>query len=124
MACSIASTSSLAAKTSYAGVNMTSNAVAAPRIAPAKGPVLVNMAFWKKKAAPAPAPVSKKRVAVAAPAQSFNITIPGELFQARNNIKIPVELGFTKGNELFVGRLAMIGFAVSCHCPFMSQRSA
>jgi photosystem II protein len=116
MAFSIASTTSFAAKASYSGVNMASNPVAAPRMAPSKGPVLVNMAFWKKKAAPTPAPVSKnrkKQVAVAAPAQSFNITIPGELFQARNNIQIPVELGFTKANELFVGRVAMIGFAAS-----------
>ena len=110
----MASTSSFAAKASYAGVSVTGKAVAAPRMAPGKGPVSVQMIFKKKSAAPAPvSKKSKKQMAAAVPAQNFNITIPGELFQARNNIKIPVELGFTKGNELFVGRLAMIGFAVS-----------
>jgi photosystem II 22kDa protein len=27
---------------------------------------------------------------------------------------VPVTLGFTKSNELFVGRLAMLGFAAAC----------
>merc|ERR1711920_1115847 len=60
-----------------------------------------------KKVAAAPvAPVT-------APAQSFAVRIPGKLFQANNDIVWNVSLGFTKANELFVGRMAMLGFAAS-----------
>eukprot|EP00898_Chlorokybus_atmophyticus_P000259 jgi/Chlat1/1233/Chrsp115S00750 len=45
------------------------------------------------------------------PAQTFKVTVPG--VQSKNADGIPVTLGFTKANELFVGRLAMIGFASS-----------
>merc|ERR1712087_158673 len=48
-----------------------------------------------------------------APAQSFEIRIPGQFFQARKDIVWNVSLGFTKSNELFVGRMAMLGFAAS-----------
>jgi len=44
-------------------------------------------------------------------AQSFEIRIPGQFFQAKNDIVWPISLGFTKSNELFVGRMAMLGFA-------------
>eukprot|EP00213_Chloropicon_mariensis_P004444 CAMPEP_0197483216 /NCGR_PEP_ID=MMETSP1309-20131121/56771_1 /TAXON_ID=464262 /ORGANISM="Genus nov. species nov., Strain RCC998" /LENGTH=340 /DNA_ID=CAMNT_0043025809 /DNA_START=296 /DNA_END=1319 /DNA_ORIENTATION=- len=46
-------------------------------------------------------------------AQSFEIRIPGQFFQAKNDIVWPISLGFTKSNELFVGRMAMLGFAAS-----------
>jgi len=46
-------------------------------------------------------------------AQSFVIRIPGQFFQAKNDIVWPISLGFTKSNELFVGRMAMLGFAAS-----------
>jgi len=46
-------------------------------------------------------------------AQSFEIRIPGQFFQAQNDIVWPISLGFTKSNELFVGRMAMLGFAAS-----------
>lgn len=52
-------------------------------------------------------------VAPAVQAQTFVIRIPGRLFQANNDIVWPVTLGFTKANELFVGRMAMLGFAAS-----------
>eukprot|EP01023_Acetabularia_acetabulum_P026040 TRINITY_DN247_c1_g1_i1.p1 TRINITY_DN247_c1_g1~~TRINITY_DN247_c1_g1_i1.p1 ORF type:complete len:239 (-),score=50.36 TRINITY_DN247_c1_g1_i1:334-1050(-) len=45
---------------------------------------------------------SKKEVK----AQKFDV-------QVGKDTKIPVTLGFTKSNELFVGRLAMLGFAAS-----------
>merc|ERR1712157_417458 len=48
-----------------------------------------------------------------APAQSFVIRIPGQFFQSKKDIVWPVTLGFTKSNELFVGRMAMLGFASS-----------
>lgn len=37
-------------------------------------------------------------------------------FQVRlgKNTTVPLTLGFTKSNELFVGRLAMLGFAFAC----------
>lgn len=41
-----------------------------------------------------------------APAQRFNITLPG--IQSKNAKGIPVEIGFTAANELFVGRMAMV----------------
>merc|ERR1711904_644133 len=46
-------------------------------------------------------------------AQSFEIRIPGQFFQARKDIVWNISLGFTKANELFVGRMAMLGFAAS-----------
>merc|ERR1712241_1034565 len=46
-------------------------------------------------------------------AQSFEIRIQGQFFQAKNDIVWPISLGFTKSNELFVGRMAMLGFAAS-----------
>jgi len=46
-------------------------------------------------------------------AQSFVIRIPGQFFQSKKDIVWPVTLGFTKSNELFVGRMAMLGFAAS-----------
>merc|ERR1712060_169656 len=56
----------------------------------------------------------KKTVAEpVAPAQSFVIRIPGQFFQSKKDIVWPVTLGFTKSNELFVGRMAMLGFAAS-----------
>jgi len=59
--------------------------------------------------------VGSKRsgAAPAAPAQSFEIRIPGQFFQAQEDIVWPISLGFTKSNELFVGRMAMLGFAAS-----------
>merc|ERR1712151_931562 len=57
-------------------------------------------------------PAAKKSVAPTGPAaQSFEIRIPGQFFQARKDIVWNVSLGFTKSNELFVGRMAMLGFA-------------
>merc|ERR1712087_921606 len=76
----------------------------------------------KKAAAKAAAPAkkkfsfglsSKKASKATAPAQSFEIRIPGQFFQARKDIVWNVSLGFTKSNELFVGRMAMLGFAAS-----------
>merc|ERR1712151_280313 len=59
-------------------------------------------------------PAAKKSVAPTGPAaQSFEIRIPGQFFQARKDIVWNVSLGFTKSNELFVGRMAMLGFAAS-----------
>jgi len=51
----------------------------------------------------------------ATPAARFNITIPRKLLSSKQDgtVGIPVELGFTKANELFVGRMAMLGFASS-----------
>lgn len=43
--------------------------------------------------------------------QSFKVTVPG--VQSKNAEGIPVSVGFTKENELFVGRVAMIGFAAA-----------
>lgn len=56
---------------------------------------------------------SEKRAMNATAAQQFSFKIPGKFFQANNDVVKTVELGFTKGNELFVGRLAMLGFAAS-----------
>lgn len=61
------------------------------------------------KAAAAPA----RKAGAMLPAQSFEVKIPGQFFQAKNDITIPFTLGFTKGNELFVGRVAMLGFSFS-----------
>merc|ERR1712087_231818 len=67
--------------------------------------------FGSKPKAPA---AKKKTVAEpVAPAQSFVIRIPGQFFQSKKDIVWPVTLGFTKSNELFVGRMAMLGFAAS-----------
>ena len=42
--------------------------------------------------------------------------VAAQQFQLRlgKNTTVPITLGFTKSNELFVGRLAMIGFAAAC----------
>jgi len=44
---------------------------------------------------------------------SFDISVPRRLSDAKDKgmLKIPVELGFTRSNERFVGRVAMLGFA-------------
>jgi hypothetical protein len=47
---------------------------------------------------------SEKRARSATAAQQFSFKIPGKIFQANNDVVKTVELGFTKGNELFVGR--------------------
>jgi len=46
-------------------------------------------------------------------AQSFKLSVPGGLLQSSNNLEKTVTLGFSKSNELFVGRVAMLGFASS-----------
>jgi len=46
-------------------------------------------------------------------AQQFKLTLPGGLFQSQRGIEKTVTLGFSKANELFVGRVAMLGFASS-----------
>merc|ERR1711970_124405 len=46
-------------------------------------------------------------------AQSFEFKVPGALLQSKNDLVIPITLGFSKANELFVGRTAMIGFAAA-----------
>merc|ERR1712094_13411 len=59
-------------------------------------------------------PAAKKSVAPTGPAaQSFEIRIPGQFFQSKKDVVWNVSLGFTKSNELFVGRMAMLGFAAS-----------
>jgi hypothetical protein len=42
--------------------------------------------------------------------------VAAQQFQVRvgKSSTVPVTLGFTKSNELFVGRLAMLGFAAAC----------
>jgi len=55
----------------------------------------------------------KAPASVSAPAQTFDIRIPGKFFQAQKDVVLPISLGFTKANELFVGRMAMLGFAAS-----------
>lgn len=42
--------------------------------------------------------------------------VAAQQFQVRlgKNTSVPLTLGFTKSNELFVGRLAMLGFAAAC----------
>jgi photosystem II 22kDa protein len=42
--------------------------------------------------------------------------VAAQQFQIRlgKNTTVPLTLGFTKSNELFVGRLAMLGFAAAC----------
>ena len=42
--------------------------------------------------------------------------VAAQQFQLRlgKNTTVPLTLGFTKSNELFVGRLAMLGFAAAC----------
>jgi len=57
-------------------------------------------------------------------AQSFVIRIPGQFFQAKNDIVWPISLGFTKSNELFVGRMAMLGFAASLLGEILTGRGA
>ena len=63
------------------------------------------------------AAVTKKttKKAEVTPASRFNITIPRKFLNSKQDgsVGIPVELGFTKANELFVGRMAMLGFASS-----------
>merc|ERR1711943_103705 len=56
--------------------------------------------------------------------QSFEFRIPGRLFQANNDIVWPISLGFTKANELFVGRMAMLGFAASLIGEILTGRGA
>lgn len=68
--------------------------------------------FGSKPKAPASKKTTSSKPGVA-PAQSFEIRIPGQFFQARKDIVWNVSLGFTKSNELFVGRMAMLGFAAS-----------
>merc|ERR1711976_413462 len=48
-------------------------------------------------------------------ARGFNITVPRKFFSSSQDgsLEIPIELGFTKANELFVGRAAMLGFGAS-----------
>merc|ERR1712060_201945 len=46
-------------------------------------------------------------------AQSFEFKVPGALLQSKNDLVIPITLGFSKANELFVGRMAMLGFAAA-----------
>jgi len=104
------STTHLAAKASLAGRSVRAAPTSASPVLPARAPVTVQAAFFKKK--PVPVPVAPAANSAGA-AQTFVIQIPGALFQAKNNIKIPVELGFTAANELFVGRAAMLGFAAS-----------
>merc|ERR1712151_824105 len=81
----------------------------AAKAKPAKKPTgLPSFNFGAKQTA------AKKSVAPTGPAaQSFEIRIPGQFFQARKDIVWNVSLGFTKSNELFVGRMAMLGFAAS-----------
>merc|ERR1712176_668278 len=67
----------------------------------------------KKTATKTAAPPKKTVAEPVAPAQSFVIRIPGQFFQSKKDIVWPVTLGFTKSNELFVGRMAMLGFASS-----------
>merc|ERR1712157_367378 len=58
----------------------------------------------------------KAPASVSAPAQSFEIRIPGKFLkgkQAQTDVVLPISLGFTEANELFVGRMAMLGFAAS-----------
>lgn len=70
-----------------------------------------------KSAAARRAPKAAGRGAAAAKAptgvkaQRFQLTLPG--LQSKNAKGFTVTLGFTKANELFVGRLAMIGFAAA-----------
>merc|ERR1712087_392357 len=67
--------------------------------------------FGSKPKAPA---AKKTTTAPTGPAaQSFEIRIPGQFFQAKKDIVWNISLGFTKSNELFVGRMAMLGFAAS-----------
>ena len=66
----------------------------------------------------------QSNVAGVAPAQSFEFRIPGRLFQANNDIVWNISLGFTKANELFVGRMAMLGFAASLIGEILTGRGA
>ena len=77
--------------------------------------------FTKAKEAKKTAPKGKKTLSSGRPSekgdisrgQSFEFALPGYLFASKNDLSKTVTLGFTKANELFVGRLAMIGFGVS-----------
>ena len=55
--------------------------------------------------------VSNEQVVKSLGEQSFKVTVPG--VQSKKAEGIPVSVGFTKENELFVGRVAMIGFAAA-----------
>merc|ERR1711959_247045 len=82
-----------------------------------KTPV-VRAAFFSKPASSTPpsskkSAVDKSKTGKDVLAQSFDIRIPGGLFQSKSDAVIPITLGFSKSNELFVGRTAMIGFAAA-----------
>lgn len=115
MAFALSTSGAIAAKASYGARTVIANPMGpvAPRLAPIKGPLYIQMVQESKKkvvsSRPAPA-VPKKPLRARRPAQSFDVTIP---LSKKKEVTIPVELGFTKANELFVGRLAMIGFAAS-----------
>merc|ERR1712032_1127705 len=57
-------------------------------------------------------------------AQSFVIRIPGQFFQSKKDVVWPISLGFTNANELFVGRMAMLGFAASLIGEIMTGKGA
>merc|ERR1719390_539189 len=67
----------------------------------------------KPKAAKAAAKATKKvlvpKKGTVRPAQQFKVNLTG--VQSKKASGFDVTLGFTKANELFVGRLAMLGFA-------------
>merc|ERR1711970_1683755 len=94
---------------------------AAKAAAPAKKKFSFGLS--SKKASKATAPPARKASPFSfgskpkAPAAKKTTTAPAvapaQFFQARKDIVWNVSLGFTKSNELFVGRMAMLGFAAS-----------
>ena len=70
----------------------------------------------KPKAAKAAAKATKKvlvpKKGTVRPAQQFKVNLTG--VQSKKASGFDVTLGFTKANELFVGRLAMLGFSFAC----------
>lgn len=88
------------------------NAAPLRRVAVRAAPAVASpvQAFFspKKPAEPVKSNAVQKRRQVA---QTINVTLPG--IQSKNAKGLKFELGFTKNNELFVGRLAMLGFSAS-----------
>lgn len=73
--------------------------------------VVANAFFTKKQASKIPGTGKGKVVSN----RSKGGSVSGQQFDVRlgKNTTVPVTLGFTKSNELFVGRMAMLGFAAA-----------
>ena len=114
-----ASTTSAASTSAAARAGVAVRAAPAMRAAaPAPRAGLFSRASGgKPKAASKAAAKATKKVLVpkkgtVRPAQQFKVNLTG--VQSKKASGFDVTLGFTKANELFVGRLAMLGFSFAC----------